>query len=208
MRMRFYFLTRDLHLYIGLFLSPFVLLFAVSVILMNHPGIPLGRPGEWRNKSMQVEVPPGLDRREGMERVQQVRPILQQAGISGEVGFIFFSAADRRLVIPVSRPGYEATLALMLDSGEASIKERKTGFWDSLIYLHKLPGPHLVNIRGNWLPVRLWAYLADGTAWLMLFLSVSGVYLWAVLRSERRVGSVLIGAGIVTLLGALYVICR
>jgi len=43
MRFRLYSLTRELHSYVGLFLSPFVLVFAVSVILLNHPDLPLGR---------------------------------------------------------------------------------------------------------------------------------------------------------------------
>ena len=33
---RFYLVTRDLHLYVGLFLSPFVLVFAVSVFYLVH----------------------------------------------------------------------------------------------------------------------------------------------------------------------------
>jgi len=37
---RFYLITRDLHLYFGLFISPFVLLFAISVIFLVHAWIP------------------------------------------------------------------------------------------------------------------------------------------------------------------------
>src|SRR5205823_6124965 len=37
---RFYLITRDLHLYVGLFISPFVLLFAISVIFLVHAWIP------------------------------------------------------------------------------------------------------------------------------------------------------------------------
>lgn len=207
MRTRFYFLTRNLHLYVGLFLSPFILLFAVSVILVNHPSIPLGAPVEYQTKTMQVDLPPGIDRLDGMERVQQARQMLRQAGVSGEIGFVRYSIKDGRFLIPVSRPGFEATIDVTLSTGLASITERSTGFWDSLIYLHKMPGPHLANIRGNWWIVRAWAWLADGTAWLLIFLSVSGVYLWAVFRSERPIGLMLIVGGMVSLLGALYAIC-
>ena len=37
MQKRFYLFTRDLHLYSGLFISPFVLLFAISVFVLVHP---------------------------------------------------------------------------------------------------------------------------------------------------------------------------
>ncbi len=202
-----YSLTRNLHLYVGLFLSPFVLLFAVSVVLLNHPGIPLGAPIARETKTGHVDLPPGIEKLEGMDRARQVRHTLRQTGISGEIGFIGYSARDGILTVPVSKPGYEATVEIALSTGLASITERRTGFWDALIYLHKMPGPHLANIRGNWPVVRAWRWMADGTAWLLIFLSVSGTYLWAVFRSERSVGVLLIVAGALSLFGALYAIC-
>ena len=36
MNKRFYLITRDLHLYFGLFVSPFVLVFAFSVFFLVH----------------------------------------------------------------------------------------------------------------------------------------------------------------------------
>jgi len=142
-----------------------------------------------------------------MERVHRARQILRQAGVSGEIGFVSYSADEGILTIPVSKPGYEATVVVKTDTGVASTTQRKTGFWNAVIYLHKMPGPHLANIRGNWPVIRIWAWLADGTAWLLIFLSVSGVYLWAVLRSERNVGLMLLVGGIISLFGALYAIC-
>lgn len=207
MRKGIYLLIADLHLYIGLFLSPFVLLYAASVILLNHPAIPLGTPKESPARSVQVHPTPGLEKLEGMARVQSARRILREARVSGEIGPIQYSGRDGRFTIPVSRPGYEAVVEVMLPNGSASIRERQTGFWDSLTFLHKMPGPHLANIRGNWPVLRVWAWLADGTAWLLIFLSVSGVYLWAVLRAERRIGAFLILAGAISLMGSLYAIC-
>ncbi len=207
MRRRLFFLTLDLHRYIGLFLSPFVLLFAASVILLNHPAIPLGKPRESPPRSVRVRMPPGLEKLDGMERVKDAREILRQVRVSGEIGPIQYSALDGKLSIPVSRPGYEAVLDVTLPDGTTLIRERQTGFLDSLIFLHKMPGPHLANIRGNWPMLRVWAWFADGTAYLLIFLSVSGFYLWAALRAERRIGIFMVVAGIVSLGGALYAIC-
>jgi hypothetical protein len=207
MRRRIYFLTTGLHRYIGLFLSPFVLVFAVSVVLLNHPGIPLGKPAKSPPRSLQVHLPPGIEKLEGMARVQRARLMLREAGVGGEIGPIHYSAQDQVLDIPVTRPGYEATVEVNLNTGVASIEEAKTGFGNSLIYLHKMPGPHLADIRGNWPLVRIWAWLADGTAWLLIFLSVSGIYLWTVIRSERRIGLILLLAGAISFAGCLYAIC-
>jgi hypothetical protein len=187
---RIYVLTADLHRYTGLFLSPFVLLFAVSVILLNHPGIPLGRPAKLPPRSVQVHPSSGIEELKGMARVQQARQILREAGVSGEIGPIQYSAQGQTLTIPVARPGYEAAVEVTLTTGIASIEESKTGFWNFLIFLHKMPGPHLADIRGNWPVLRAWAWMADGTAWLLIFLSVSGIYMWH-RNTQRRLGGVI-----------------
>jgi hypothetical protein len=205
-RPNFYLITRDLHRYAGLFLSPFVLLFAVSVILLIHPDIPLGESSPLETEDLHVDVPPGFDKIEGMERVEQAKQMIRQVGVSGEIGFVNYSRSTRTITIPVSKPGSESIVTITSGSGTTSVIHRKTGFWTSLIFFHKMPGPHLANIRGNWPVVRAWAWLADGTAWLLLFLSVSGIYLWTILRAERRVGLVLIVAGLISFLGALYAV--
>jgi hypothetical protein len=207
-RPTFYSIMRTLHLYVGLFLSPFVLLFAVSAILLNHPGIPLDECFPLETKDLHVDLPPGFDKLEGMERVRQAEKLALKVGVSGEIGFVNYSRSDGTITIPVSRPGSESIVTIDSNRGMASVTRRKTGFGTSLIFLHKMPGPHLANIRGNWLVVRIWAWLADGSVWLTLFLSMSGVYLWTVLKTERYAGLALIVAGLFSFLGALYAVCR
>ena len=51
-----------------------------------------------------------------------------------------------------------------------------------------------------------WRVLADATAYLMLFLTVSGIYLWVALKTERRVGLVLMLAGAITFWGLVYAV--
>jgi len=73
-----------------------------------------------------------------------------------------------------------------------------------MAYLHKTPGPHNADLRGNWFWTRVWQWLADGSVYLLLFVSASGVYLWLTLKAERRIGVALLGAGAVSLFGFLY----
>ena len=87
MAKRLYVITRDLHLYVGLFLSPFVLLFAISVFFLLH-----GRSG--REQAVQSAVisdlpaVDGLERLSGRDQVNGVRPLLDRLGVSGEINFI------------------------------------------------------------------------------------------------------------------------
>ena len=80
--------------------------------------------------------------------------------------------------------------------------------WESLSYLHKIPGPHNVAIRGNWIGTQIWRLFADATIYLVLFISVSGVYLWWAIKAERRIGLALIAGGAVTFFGLIYAVVR
>jgi hypothetical protein len=201
---RFYLCIRDLHLYFGLFTSPFVLLFSISVFFLNHAWLPGVSSEVVKRTIADIQIPKGLERLQGMKQVEQAKKVLSQVGVTGEIGFVRHAPKESRLVIPVMKPGRETTIELDLKRRSATIQQRDTGLWDALVYLHKSPGQHNANIRGNWFYTRAWTWLADGAVYLLLFISVSGIYLWAVLRSERKIGLVLLGAGAASFFGVVY----
>ncbi len=205
MRKRFNVVTRDLHLYIGLFLSPFVLVFAISVFYLVHArgereAAVLGRV------ISNLAIPDELARQSGRDQVNTVRPLLDRLGVRGEVSSIRHTPKDHRLVIQVVIPGRETTVDLNLQSHAAVISERNTGVPDALIHLHKMPGPHNASIRVNSLYMRIWRWLADAATYGLFFLTFSGIYLWAILRAERRVGAVLLCVGAISFFGLVYAI--
>ncbi|HUP41157.1 MAG TPA: PepSY-associated TM helix domain-containing protein [Vicinamibacterales bacterium] len=196
---------RDLHLYFGLFISPFILLFAASVFYLNHGKliVPTDLQAETHRD---LQVPEGFDRLKGPEAVARARQILPQVGVAGEIGFLRYVRNDRHLIFPVTRAGYEAMVDVDLDARTATVKRRAMGMWESIAYLHKMPGPHNVAIRGNWVGTQSWRVVADATIYLLLFVSVSGVYLWFAVKAERRIGLALLGAGAVTFFGLIAAI--
>jgi hypothetical protein len=201
---RFYLLTRDLHLYIGLFISPFVLLFSVSVLFLVHANI----PGTSRKPSVRtvsdISLPENIGSLNGRPQLDAIRSVLDRVGVAGEVDFIRELPKEQRLVIPVIVPGRQTTVELNLESRTAVITEKYTGTWDAAVYLHKIPGPHNVEIRMNWPSLRPWKWLADATVYLLLFITISGVYLWTVLRAERRMGLALLAGGAFSFVGMVY----
>ena len=108
----------------------------------------------------------------------------------------------------MSLPGRETTVDLDYAQRVATITPRDTGLAEAFVYLHKSPGPHLALIRGNWAITRIWRFLADAAVYVLLFLSLSGIYLWTVLRAERTVGLVLIGLGAMSFFGIVYALSR
>lgn len=197
---------RDLHLYFGLFISPFILLFAASVFYLNHAKLIVGeQPAETYRE---LRIPDGFDRLKGREAVDRAREILPQVEAAGEIGFLRYVAKDRHLIFPVSRAGVETMVDVDLGARSATVKRRAMSVWESLAYLHKMPGPHNVAIRGNWIGTHVWRWFADATIYLLLFISISGIYLWWAIRAERRMGLALLTAGAVTFFGLIYAVIR
>jgi hypothetical protein len=144
----------------------------------------------------------------GRPLIDALKPALEKADVRGEVGFVRHMVKEEKLIIPVTIPGRETTVTISLASREATIVTRETGSADALVTLHKSPGPHGPGIRMNWIYMRAWLWMADATVYLFLFVSLSGIYLWYVLRAERRVGFLLLFAGGLTFFGMAYALCH
>jgi hypothetical protein len=190
-------------------LSPLILLFAISVFFLVHAMIPGTSRQPTIRTARDIPIPASVGLLKGREQVDALRTVLDWLGVHGEVNFIRQVPKEHRLVFPVVIPGQEALVDLNLETRSAVISERKTtGVWGAMVYLHKMPGQHLANLRGNWVWLRIWKYVTDGTVYLTMFVSISGIYLWAVLRAERRIGLTLIAAGAFSFFGLVYALAR
>jgi hypothetical protein len=186
--------TRSLHLYLGLFVSPYVLIFSLSVLFLNHAALPWGGE-EGAAKETRTRRVSVADRENSLELASEVQ---RQIGVPGEIDFINRNEKEHRLSFPITSPGEKSSIKVDLATGLATIETRKTGVWDAMVYLHKMPGPHNASVRGNWLYTRMWAWLADWTVYLVLFVTASGVYLWTAVKAERRAGLLFLGAGMLS----------
>src|SRR5215472_11039894 len=97
---RFYRITRELHLYLGLFISPFVLVFAVSVFFLVHSWLPrFGSVSSKKRVVPALPLPEGLQRLSARPLIEALKPILERAGVRGEVGFVRHLVNEEKLVI-------------------------------------------------------------------------------------------------------------
>ena len=193
--------NKELHLYIGLFLSPFVLIYCVSTILLNHNWKPWSGGSGTQSRQMEVR----LDSSGGAENLLLAKQVMRQAGVAGEI--LYINRQKNKLVFPVVRPRETVNFEVDLERGTARIESRGKDFWDALNYLHKSPGPHVAAIRGNWVYTVIWKVLANTAACLLIFMTAGGVYLWALVKSERKTGLSVLGAGcLIVLLSVLFLL--
>src|SRR6185436_10345152 len=140
MRGRFYRVVRDLHLYLGLFSSPFVLVFAISVFFLVHAWLPkIGSETSTTRVVSALPLPVNLQTLSGRPLIDALKATLEKADVHGEVGFVRHMVKEEKLIIPVTIPGRETIVTLNIASREATIVTRETGLADALVILHKSP---------------------------------------------------------------------
>ena len=189
---KYYSLIRALHLYFGLSISPFILIFSISVLALNHSGYfdklqpkKTLEPTHTRLNNFQVQSSDLLT----------AKAIIQQLGINGEIDWI--SKTDSTYSFPVHKPGLSKWILLNTKTGMASITRQQEGSFKGMSYLHMMPGQHNAMLRGNSFFMKAWRIATDVFVYFVLFVSVTGVFLWYLLKPERKLGMYSLGFGFV-----------
>ncbi len=183
--------NRQLHLYLGIVASPLLLIFAITTILLNHGVTP---------SPLIQDATVSVVLEEGLEGPALVESVLAQLDLTGEVvgrGQV----RNGKTTIRVAKPGNAKIINVDVESQEAVISDRVFGLMDTLRYLHLNPGPHK---SPSWIFSRMWGWVADSTVYITLFLTVTGIYLWSVLRSEQKAGLIALGSGAFAFVTILY----
>lgn len=203
--------TRQLHLYGGLFLCPFLLIFAVSTIQLNHDWY---RPPDETTTTVALPIPAALlvdvtsrqvtDDMTFEERAAAGQPLLDHIvttlDLRGEIAGAGV-VRNGRTMLNVARPGIVQRVVVNVRTQEATITELKQGLFGTMRYLHLNPGPHR---QPQWIGTKAWGWIADATVYVTLLLTLSGVYLWMFIREERKSGIAVLGAGAVSFAAILY----
>src|ERR1044071_4191306 len=115
MNKRFYRLTRDLHLYLRLFISPFVLVFSISVFFLVHARIPKFAAETTNTRLVSaLALPEDLPKLSGRPLIDALKPTLDHFNVAGEIGFVRHMIEKETLIIPVSIPGRATTVTINL----------------------------------------------------------------------------------------------
>lgn len=198
---KYYPSVRSLHLYFGIFISPFVIIFSISVLVFNHPGLinsinPVKPLPDVRTK---------LDKMpHDTSDLETAKGIISKLNIKGEIDFI--SKTDSSFSFPVNKPGLRTYIKVNTITDSVLITRKSEGALRSMTYLHSMPGPHNVKLRGNSAFIKAWQILADGAVYILLFLTVTGIFLWYVLKAERVIGSYSLALGLLFFIGVLMLI--
>lgn len=193
-------LFRRTHLYLGMLLIPWMLVYALSTVMFNHRDAfrsnHAATPQQWVSlweRDYTVAAPDGND---AVRATAQ--KILDDNGIKG--GFFARRQGDK-LNINVQNFWRPKRLTYEFGAKKLRAEERKFEWTELLARLHERTGYGSGGALNN-----LWAFMVDAYCITSLIWIATGLYLWWKLSATRLWGFAAIGGGMLTiaiLLGTL-----
>jgi len=181
---------RNLHLLVGLAVSPFALMYGLSALQMAHPDWIPAASSETR-RSVAVSL-------SGDDPAAWAAAVREQAGLRGALRSLRSSGDG--VEFRVERPGTTAEVRLDPVAGRAEVHERVADFAGLLSAVHHLSGWHAH------LPTALLALTLTAVSVAMVVLGISGLVLGYRLLAERRMGWIVLLLGLGYSVGLLVAV--
>ena len=181
--MTFAHFVRRAHLYTGLFLLPWVIMFGVSTIPINHQS---PEPANWmRVDEYTFDAPvPGAE-----ENLRPLgRQIMNAAGIDG--GYYVYRVNPQQ--VQVGHPEFLSPVRMnyFTERKRLVVERRAFSLRPFLSGMHTRGG---YDMGGFWDSV--WAVFVDAVCVGLILWIASGIYMWWGLPATRRWGWLALGAG-------------
>jgi hypothetical protein len=196
--------VRTIHLYTGLFLMPWMMVYATSAMLLNHgPAL-----REWLDLEppkpemvQEIEFAPRDSFPKNVD--EQAAAILALLDLEGAHRVLAGQSNARQLKI--ARVCARGNYTITWDRAEQRIvvqQQQPFSFMRLVNFLHFKAGygqPYLPNV--------LWAVIVDSVALSIVFWVVSGVYIWARRPTKRWLGGGVAVGGIVLFICLVLAFC-
>lgn len=175
-----------IHLYGGLVCFWYLLVFGITTLRFNHPGLLPERRGPAIHWEQAVAIP---DLPADLKLGEAVRGNLDLIGWVLPWNLQKTPSADLRFELV--RPGRNYRITTDRVGGRASVEERKTGLGSAINFMHGstegIPGTRFLH---------LWSLYTEVTTWMVVFLVGSGVVLWWRRSRNRWRAAMTLGLGL------------
>lgn len=168
---------RNTHLLIGLFAFLFLLMYGVSAVQMAH--------NRWFNNKpavteSEIAVTAGVTDARAV-----ARELMDRHGLRGELAQVRKSGDG--LSFRVVRPGTVYEVAYSPETGNAKVKTNVANLMGMLNRIH-----HIGGLWHDFTLTHVWAVFVGLVSLALILLSLTGIYLWFKIHSERVVGVILL----------------
>ena len=204
-------LILNIHMYGGLLCFSYLILFGISVLNFNHPFAFTKPPASITTWSQPMQLPQ-LAKPGGARDAQAVQRDNNLAIVHALGSFAApppaVSSGDwidaDTYHAHFERPGKGYDVDARLSRGVAQVTQTRTGFWTLVRDLH---GSAVVYPESSL--ASTWGWYTELCTFFVIAAGISGVYLWAGKRRERRIGLItVLAAGAVSVALMLLVTFR
>lgn len=188
--MRVHLLLRRVHAYLGMFLLPWVVVYALSAFVLNHPD-PGAESDGW-TLLWERAAGPGLALGDGGSDLRRHGArLLRDAGLAPDAYGVF----RRGDVVQVTLHDFRRPVRVTHHLGEERLvaEVRENGPAQTLVAMHLTAGYEQSSVAS-----RLWAAGVDLVAVAIQVWIATGLVLWWRTRSARRWGGVMLAVGFAT----------
>ena len=175
-----YRVIRTIHLYSGLIIGAYIIMYAFTGFVMLHPG---WFPDEEEETTRQLVSSIAKNLSDELVRGRPEEPKREQ---------------DATWTFSYRRPGTRETVRVTSGSENVELTVQEGGFAPTMRNLH-----HLHGYEGG-LRFFLWGFFLDLVSAAMIFFSLSGIYLWYVLKHEHRLGWIVLGSSTAYVVGSIF----
>ena len=190
---------RRVHLYLGMLLIPWVLIYALSTFTFNHRDWFRGQfnqPDSWAQlwkKEFKADVP-----RQQLKLKEWARGVLDENGIKG--GFNVRQNPQSVLInfIQFRNP---IRVTYRKNSGQLLAEQKRTTLAEMMARMHVRHGYGRGGVLYN-----SWAFVVDLVCFAIIAWIATGLYMWWKLPATRKAGWVAILSGLATFLLLVFTI--
>jgi len=186
-------IIRRTHMYLALFLTPWILMYSLSSLVFNHIGAINAWYGGNLNQFEKVEEIEYKDAFAGdMSREDAAKQILLDINMDG-AHFVPANANADRLVITRQSPYAVKRITYLRKEGKLIIEKQVANLPSMLLRMHTRHG-----YEQNYGAMRFWALGVELTVLSMIFWIASGLWLWWEIKPARKWGAAfaLVGLGL------------
>ena len=183
--MSFLLVVRRIHLYLGLALLPWVVLFGISSYPFSHPTTEQPTWTVQADRPYTSDIPPGADLRAIGGRIHA------DAGFSG--GFYVNQPNPQRVTVHHPDFFHPSRINYFMDQRRLLVERREIVWRQVLTSMHAHAG---YELGGFWNVV--WAVIIDVLCLALVLWIASGLVMWWMLPGSRNWGWVAIAAGLAT----------
>jgi hypothetical protein len=183
--------VRQVHMYLALFLAPWMLMYALSTIVMNHRETFRQRYGgelvRWvveREQTLESQFSPGA------KPALMAEQILRELDLSGNFN-ANLREQGKKLVIVRTGPVTPRRISYTPADGKLLVEKQEFRVQPFLESLHRRRGYQSSMALDD-----TWAVSVDAVIVAMIFWVLSGLWMWWEMKTTRRLGAVFMLLGL------------